>query len=613
MTATKLFETLRTKPHFQPMDLHLARLLSKLAGEDDPLLFLSVCLVSRGLSQGDVCLELDRHAGNVFSCEELHIDLPPARSWSESLLNSKVVGRPGAFTPLVLDEQGRLYLHRYFSYEQELARDLLLRATPPRSSPPEETVTRGLDLIFPVGAGDIDWPRIAARAAARSRLCIISGGPGTGKTTTVAKVLALLLLTEPERQRFGLAAPTGKAAARLQEAIARVKPSLPLEAHLREKIPAHASTIHRLLGAMPNSISFRHNRANPLPLDTLVVDEASMVDLALMHRLLEALPSTSRLILLGDRDQLSSVEGGAVLGDISSHPLAEKFSKQFACAAESQEHPPLPSSADVGPLSDSIVLLQKSYRFSGGGIEPLRLAIRDQDAESALRVLRDESLPDVRILHCHSQAELFLLMKEPVLSGYAPLFGAGSPEEAFAFLDGLRVLSPLREGPYGTGRLNQLVERTLQNLGVIPAGAGGMYPGRPLIIERNDYAQQLFNGDLGILWPSGATDLAFFPSAQGMKGFPPVLLPAHETAYAMTVHKSQGSEFDHVLLVLPDIDLPILTRELLYTGVTRARKSVCIIGSEAVLRACIRRRTIRSSGLGDLLWKERGLQGEDIE
>jgi exodeoxyribonuclease V alpha subunit len=451
----------------------------------------------------------------------------------------------------------------------------------------------------------VSWQRVAALVASRSRLCIISGGPGTGKTTTVAKILALLLLTEPERTRIGLAAPTGKAASRLQEAIAAAKPFLPQDEALHQKLPAHASTIHRLLGAAPYSASFRHCRDNPLDLDTLVVDEASMVDLSLMQRLVEALPPSARLILLGDRDQLSSVEGGAVLGDICSHPLAERFTPGFCAAAEHAGSPALPSSPEARPLSDCIVLLRKSYRFSGGGIEPLRLAIRDQDARAALGVLEDEKLPDVRLLECASAAMLGPLMKPIVIAGYDPIFHAASPGEALAALDSFRVLSPVREGPYGTGALNRKIELMLKDRGTIPAGSG-MYPGRPLIIGRNEYSLQLFNGDLGIIWPHGRTVQAFFPGPQGLRGLPPVLLPEHETAYAMTVHKSQGSEFDGVLVVLPDQELPILTRELLYTAVTRARRSVWVVGTRDAVRCCIQRRTVRSSGLGHRLWGEPG-------
>ena len=605
MSTDELFEKLRSTALFQPVDLHLARLFSRMSGGDDPLLFLSVCLVSSSLSRGDVCLDLTLHGGTVIPVGEDRFELPPPDKWTLTLRNSPVVGDPDTFAPLILDQRARLYLHRYHAYEQGLAGMLLQRATVPQPNR-SPGLQQSLDALFPVPDDDpIDWQRIAALAAVRNRLCIISGGPGTGKTTTVAKILALLLMVEPERTRIGLAAPTGKAAARLQEAIASVKPSLTMDPALREKIPAHASTIHRLLGTIPGAVSFRHNRKNPLPLDTLVVDEASMVDLSLMHRLLEALPDDCRLILLGDRDQLASVEGGAVLGDICSHVLAERFTPAFASRAPADPGA-LPVSPEAPPLSDCIVMLRRSYRFSGGGIEPLRLAVRDQDEDRTLEVLQDENLPEVRLLPCASPAELARLMENALLAGYGPVFAAGSPREAISSLERLRVLSPLREGPYGTNSLNLLVERVFENRGTIPVGAGGRYRGRPLLIERNDYALQLFNGDLGVLWHEDGTLQACFSSpGGGTRALPPALLPEHVTAFAMTVHKSQGSEFDQVLLVLPDQDLPILSRELLYTAVTRARRSVTIIGSESMVRCCVRRRTFRSSGLADRLWAGR--------
>jgi exodeoxyribonuclease V alpha subunit len=608
MTGSQIFDALRGQPHFRPVDLHMARLLSRLSGTDDPMFFLTVCLVSKGLAQGDVCLDLKRHSGALLRAGQFQSELPPLEQWTGLLQESAAVGRPGQFAPLILDERCRLYFHRFFSFERSIARELLERSSREVPLPPHGTIAHGLDSLFPTTPDmsavpvAIDWQRVAALAAARSRLCIISGGPGTGKTTTVAKVLALLLLIDPGRSRIGLAAPTGKAAARLQEAISRAKQTLPLEDALRERIPENASTIHRLLGSIPLSGTFRHDSGTPLPLDILVVDEASMVDLSLMHRLLQALPPECGLILLGDRDQLASVEGGAVLGDICSDPLAELFTPKFTSAPELAGQPQLPSSPSARCLSDSIVILQRSYRFSGGGLEPLRLAIRDQDSDRVIELLDDDRFPDIRLLRCASPSDLGRNMEKSVLDGYEPLHRAQSPQEAFAALDLMRVLTPLREGPYGLIRLNSLIEGLLIRRGLLDFGQPGLSRGRPLMIERNDYGQQLFNGDFGIVWPSAEGFQAFFQDRGGMRGLPLSLLPAHQTAYALTVHKSQGSEFDHVLFVLPDQDLPILTREILYTGVTRARKTVSIIGSEAIVRACVARRTTRSSGLADLLW-----------
>ena len=546
------------------LDLHFARLMQRLDGRDSSDLALAAALVSNACGQGDVCLDLSAIAGEP---------LPTYEDWLPLLQQSPVVGSPGEQRPLILDPTGRLYLHRYWRYETSLAEQLLMMA--------EEPVDPGqcqLDKLFPPEGDD---QRLAAQTALRQRLCIISGGPGTGKTSTVVKILALLRMQPGgESLRMALAAPTGKAAARMQESIRRVGETLLVEQALLQSLPDQASTLHRLLGVIPNSRRFRHNRDNPLPLDLLIVDEASMIDLALMAKLLEALPSHARLILLGDRDQLASVEAGAVLGDI--------------CAG---------AGSAASPLAQSIVLLKQSYRFdSESGIGRLAAAINQGAAASALELFGDESLSGIKRFDSHEQA---LQQATEAYADYLRQVNEGRPwQDLFECFNHFRLLTARRSGATGVEALNREIERRLRRQGVITT-PGDWYPGRPVMISRNDYNLHLYNGDLGIALPDEGRLMLLFPSgSEDFIRIAPARVPEHETAYAMTVHKSQGSEFNHVMLVLPTEDSPLLSRELLYTGVTRARSSVSLCASEPILRSACERKLQRSSGLMQRLWGE---------
>ncbi|MFM1770067.1 MAG: hypothetical protein RJA22_2596 [Verrucomicrobiota bacterium] len=541
-----------------------------------------------------------------------------------------MVGAPGEFKPLVLDAAGRLYLHRYWEHESRLAATLRQMAaeTPAGPAPDLRLLGDGLRRYFPANetaAGQPrlpdadptgpDWQQVAAFAALRRRLCVISGGPGTGKTHTVVVLLALLLEQAGERPlRLALAAPTGKAAARLQESIQRLSQSLAIPETVRARLPAEASTVHRLLGAIPGQADFRHRADNPLALDVLVVDEASMVDLALMARLFDALPPHARVVLVGDKDQLASVEAGAVLGDLCSGHRPE-YSEGFAAdywAATGQSVPVAAAGpAPAPPLRDGIVQLQRNRRFTAGsGLLALSQAVNDGDAKAALQHLRGGAGLAAVPVPPAAPAKVKAALRDAVIAGYREAITARDPAAALAALGKFRILAALRHGPHGVETLNALVTDILEEAGLIQR-SGPWFAGRPILITENDHAQRLFNGDMGVALPApdagevagGAGFRVHFQGADGtLRDLAPARLPRHETAFALTVHKSQGSEFNRVLLILPGQDSPVLTRELIYTGITRARDEVTVWLEETVFRGAVGRQVRRASGLRDALW-----------
>ncbi len=622
--ATETLKSLGAAGELSALDLHFARLMMRLGASGEPELALAAALVSRATGQGHICLDLRAVPKGVLDNREGVKLLPGFVGWCERLRKSPVVGTPGEYRPLVLDDAGRLYLYRYWEYQQTLADGLRERIAHAPAAWDASALRERLDRLFPSNGAEIDWQKVAALASVRNSFCVVSGGPGTGKTTTVARILALLLELNPSGTlRMALAAPTGKAAARLQEAIQNAKANLKCSEEVKAAIPDAASTIHRLLGSIPGSPYFRHNEENPLSLDVLVVDEASMVDLPLMSKLVQALPLQARLILLGDRDQLSSVEAGAVLGDICQTGGRIVYSREFAHACEEACGIPLDAAfiADGAQekARDCIVELKKSYRFSGeSGIALLSEKVRQNDAEGAMALLRAGVHVDLAWGEMGSCSHLGRTVRKHVIggfSGYLQKVGelgdfSGDAandriQEVFDAFEAFRILCAVREGFCGVNALNRLTEEILVGEGFLERDRK-WFPGRPVLIQRNDYTLRLFNGDVGLYLPdilTGAEPRVFFPGAEGtFRSFHPQRLPEHETVWAMTVHKSQGSEFDEILLVLPDRESPVMSRELVYTAITRAREKVTVLGTEQVLRQAILRSTRRLSGLSDALW-----------
>lgn len=591
---------------FMELDRHFARFVERLSGSAQPELALAAALVSQQRGAGHICVDLASYAGGNFPTDaefaNVAVKLPKLAPWRSALLKSGVVGEPNESKPLILDEAGRLYLQRYWEYETQLGNSIAARLRPAENVDLAR-LGEGLQRLFaPTPRGQVDWQKVAAFAAVTRKFCVISGGPGTGKTRTVVMLLALLL-EQTENLRIAIAAPTGKAAARLQESIKKAKCELNCAERVKSRLPETASTIHRLLGTIPNSPYFRHDARNPLPFDLVVIDEASMVDLALMAKLFEAIPSNARVILLGDKDQLSSVEAGAVLGDICATDAVNLFSDEFAQNYAKVTGETLPAGDTArSSLADGIVELRKNFRFGEtNGIFALSGAVNAGLGDRAVGLLvgSTASGSTVSWLPTPSADRLKAALRTRVLAHFPIEAEAPLPIDALPRLQRFRILCALRDGPFGVNTVNRLVEEILVKAGRVQK-PGEWYSGRPVMVRENDYQQELFNGDIGValLEPVTQQLRVYFSGRDGLpRALLPVRLPAHETVYAMTVHKSQGSEFDNVLLILPGNESPILTRELIYTGLTRARETVELWAAESVLRSAVEKVVVRMSGL----------------
>ncbi|KEA64576.1 Exodeoxyribonuclease V alpha chain [Marinobacterium lacunae] len=637
------------------LDLALVRMLAQLTDDAEPELLLAAAMASHQLGRGHICLDLEA----TLADPDAALSLPPEGAfgeqlpdkpsellgnltlsqWLERIASSALVASGPGSAPLVLEPgaPARLYLRRQWVYEVEVAEALGERlATNPVESLGAGTIER-LDRLFTAPAVDtIDWQRLACALASVNRFSIITGGPGTGKTTTVVRLLALLqsqALSDGRALRIRLAAPTGKAAARLTESISRAVSSLP--DGMGEAIPTEVTTLHRLLGSRPDSRHFRHNADNPLHADLVVIDEASMIDLEMMHSLLKALPPSARLILLGDKDQLASVEAGAVLGDLcldaeqGGYSAATLSGVSKAGAGDLALWQAQWGVSGDQPLAQHIVMLRHSHRFgehSGighlargvnrGDIKQVEQAFSSYDASLALLEPRTDQAPALRELVL-SGGRLGREHGAEGYSGYLRQLEATRPDSgnfrddiwqswATGLLEAFtrfRVLCALRKGPWGVEGLNQRIEQVLSEAGLLKADQL-WYEGRPVMLTRNDYALGLMNGDIGLCLrvpqdEGGEALRVVFPLADGsLKWVLPSRLQSTETVFAMTVHKSQGSEFAHTTLVLPPGPNPVLTRELIYTGITRASDwFTLVMPARARLYEAIGTRVHRASAL----------------
>lgn len=557
-------------------DVHVAQRLGALGAEADQSVLLAIALAVRAARQGAVCLDLHTIAESVIDADpEIGLDWPAPQDWVEAVARSPLV----THGVLVL-EGSMLYLDRYHREEEQVCADLVARLGPARDVD-EAVLARATQRLFPAG-----WEeqRNAALTAARHRTTVITGGPGTGKTASVARMLALIheqhLAEHGRPPRIALAAPTGKASIRLQESVEREAASL--EPQDRSRLDGlSASTLHRLLGWRPETSSrFRHDRSNPLAHDVIVIDEMSMVSLTQMARLLEAVRPQARLILVGDRHQLASVEAGAVLADIVA--------------------------GLQGTAESAVVELTITHRTRAAGaandLDALAQALREQRADDAVRLLTGQS-EQVRLVDRDDAAGMAAALQRVEAAAVAVTRAAqeGDGAAATGLLDEHRLLCAHREGPFGVGGWNRRVEHMISEAMQV-THYDEWYPGRPVMITANDQGLKLSNGDLGVTVRTGEAKLRVAVRlGEQIKLFAPTRLSGVETVYAMTVHKSQGSEARHVTVVLPPVDSPLLTRELFYTAVTRARQTVTIIGSEAELRAAMGREVQRASGLADRL------------
>ncbi len=546
-------------------DVHVATRVGELVGEERDDVRLAVALAVRAVRHGSVCVDLA-----ALAAEEADADLPwpDGAGWLD-----RVTGSPLAAQSVVRVEDGLLYLDRYWREERQVHADLLARldaAVPPLD---DDRLTASAERLFP-GDGYAEQ-RAAALAAARRSTTVLTGGPGTGKTTTVAGLLALLTAESPTPLRIALTAPTGKAAARLQEAVEEAQLAEGFTPADRDRLRGlSASTLHRLLGWRPGSRTrFKHHRGNRLPHDVIVVDETSMVSLTMMARLLEAVRPETRLVLVGDPDQLASVEAGAVLSDL------------------------------VGGLAlrapGTVAELTTTHRF-GATIGEVARALREQDADRVLDLLLAGG-DDVELVDPEDEAAMAQVRAD--LTGHAVAVreaaAGGDPAAAVAAGDRHRLLCAHREGPWGAQHWNREVERWLAEETGLPVGAARgheWYVGRPVLVTANDYGLGLFNGDSGVVIAEGEQLRAVIASGE-LTSFAVSRLSEVETLHAMTVHKSQGSQADRVTVLLPAEDSPLLTRELFYTAVTRARRRLRVIGGEGAIRAAVSTTAGRATGL----------------
>lgn len=607
-------------------------------GECDDALVDAVVLVSRLSGDRHAALDLAKAAGrDVAAVLQLDgktgIELPGSEEWKERLRScSRVVGiAPKAVEkPLILD-QDLLYLNRFWHYERIVA-EHVRKMTGQSEEVPEKAWDLLKRLFFDRKKGF--WQYLAAIATLRSRITVISGGPGTGKTFTAARILALHLALKPDME-VRLAAPTGKAAQRMSEAIREAKKGLDLVENPVREIPEEASTIHRLLGYHGGSREFRFNAKNKLPIDMLIVDEASMVDLPMFARLFEALPDDAHLVLLGDKDQLASVETGSVFTDLTAPEYLNLFTDDFINLFNGLEkglERKLMKTADKSHiLNNRAIKLEHSFRFedkSGIGFAShlINVAGDQDDAAAVMDLLKNQRLNE------HNRQRLGLTgknfsasqgftdiswqeiketglleaLRQSIKSGvikhlseYMKMAekGLGNDDLAKRVLSALmqfRILTPVNNGPFGVEGLNTMVKKALN----IPEYTT-RFAGRPIMVLHNDYGLNLMNGDVGVMLKDRDNAFrAWFPAQNNaVRSFPPAFLPEHITAFAMTVHKSQGSEFDNVLMVLPENDNPVITRELLYTGITRAKARVEVWATPTVFSAGVLRQTQRTSGL----------------
>ncbi|WOS41017.1 exodeoxyribonuclease V subunit alpha [Xanthomonas rydalmerensis] len=629
--------TLRTLDHA------FAHSLARLDPDTPDLVLAGAALASLAVASGHAGLDPARASLLLDSRDGAPPALPTADDWSRALAASRWVAQPAAEdaasadSPLVL-EHGLLYLRRYREYERRLAQGLRRLATQPLPHSDLSALAPLFAQVFPLppgegarragegtttgdlqSAGDPhpDRQAQAAALALRRALLLVTGGPGTGKTTTIARLLLLRLAqaraTGLPPPRIALAAPTGRAAERMAESLrAAVARALAdgVDPALAEALPAGASTLHRLLGVIPDLPRFRHDADNPLPFDLIVIDEASMVDLPLMCKLVEAVADGAQLILLGDADQLPSVEAGDVLaailqaagpGDALQADDARALQPLLGDSAVAHDH---------GGLAGHRVHLLRGYRQAQDfALAPLADAVRSGDADGTLRLLRDGQLAGV---HFHDGVDDPLAAGgDALLAHWRALGDADDPAQALRAAARLRLLTAVRAGPQGARGLNARIEQLLAETASGARRLGAAAPwfhGRLLLITENSYRHGLFNGDVGIcLRDAQGTLVAWFDGAGDgqVRGFHPAALPAHESAFAMTVHKAQGSEFDEVWLQLPTRDARVLSRELVYTGITRARRALHIAASEAVLRAALARHAARISGLA---WRLGGVE-----
>ena len=576
--------------HILSCDRHLSEFLMRISSSPDGDLGKLFECLSYSARNGNICLELiaDDDADFNKSIEnflESHAVLPlyVSGNLEKKLASLKMLEKKDESSPLVY-ENNRLYIKRFNEYEKKIAEALLIRSKNPWSFNKRDEVNRIVENIFS-DEKDEDQKHSAVLSIDK-KLSFITGGPGTGKTTTVVKIIALHLI-ENQNLRISMAAPTGKAALRLQQSINNaklyLKKSGTISDEIINKIPSHVETLHRLLGFTGRK--YLLNKENPLLSELVIIDEASMVDINMFYRLLQAMREDSGLIILGDHFQLASVEAGSILGDICTSNAADQ--------------------KKVSALKDNISELKINRRFAGeSGIAVLSDVLKNETGENRIRrtlsLLKTNFVGDLNYYQSAGFNEKFNLIIKEYFSTVA---GAKNPEEALSLLSKFRILTPHRKGLKGVEMINQYITDYLYRNKIL-FKSGSYFHGMPVMVLKNDYSLNLFNGDTGILWDAGEGLRAYFDSPESdgsLRSIMPEMISSFEACFAMTVHKSQGSEFDTVLLIMPDASSPVLTVELFYTALTRSKTRFMVSGHDDIITETVSKKIFRASGLRDSL------------
>lgn len=604
-----------------PLSYFFAQFIAQKSGEKlNSTLCVTAALVSECNQQGDICIHLNNYADTlVFNAAAidkeplLDIKLPSIKQLISELTRHHCVSSNFELQPLILDGH-YLYLGKLWHYEHYIVSQIKQRLQQ-KPTINNELLKEGLNELFATQLVSnnatnkialseeekvIDWQKIAASIVVSRSFSVISGGPGTGKTTTLIKILALLLKQNP-MINIQLCAPTGKAAIRMLEAINSRKNELNLDDCIIANMPQHAKTIHRLLAYKQGQFSY--NLDNQLTLDCLVIDEASMIDFEMMYHLMRALPEHCKVILLGDKDQLSSVDAGHVFSDICGRKQSLCYSPQnadFIAQLNDINVNQVPSSANSPPIAQSIALLKTSFRFNqDSGIGRLAKYVNAGNGKEAIALLKQKG--DELNFFDIEENNIPSHVIELVLTNYEQVVAAENVETAVKVFSQFQVLCAIRKGAFGVSALNELINQRLYLRHKVDSI--NHFNGQPIIITQNDYENNLFNGDIGMLWQSDNHLLAYFQQLDGtLKSYPLISLNQYETAWAITVHKSQGSEYDSVLMVLPNLENnSMIKRELIYTGITRAKKTfnLCAISNQFI-QGC-KLKTERSSGLAKKL------------
>jgi exodeoxyribonuclease V alpha subunit len=571
----RLFE----QAFFSNLDYYFAKSMAKAFAEKESIVHASCAMVSKLLSKGHICLdikEMSRTVSMVSENTKTYVKFPDFDTWTSALHNSPMVSNT-IKTPLVLDSDNKLYIAKYYDFQIRLAKNIAKRVKKKESIIDDALVEKLLEKYFVKNNKHVNNQKWAVQNALCNHLTIISGGPGTGKTyvTSIIKKMFFLLSPEGTLPKIICAAPTGKAASKMDR----------------------GSTIHSILKPLKNTPGFYYNKNNPLQADVVIIDEASMIDIVLLTRLLEAIPMTAKVIILGDQHQLSSIQAGSVFSDI----------------------------CNVKGLSSNIFFLEYNFRSKGKtGIENISKAINNNDDKLLEDILISGHYPDVVYEDVTDKNVLHDIITKYTLDGYAPVFNADSVEQTLEKLDNFKILCAHNSGEDGTLQINHICEKILRSADNFDI-QDKIFK-RIIMVNTNDYQKELFNGDTGIIFEGtkigkigkpvqpvqiNKTDItgegikAFFKDQNNnIKQYRAADLPGHDSAFAITIHKSQGSEFNTVLLMIPDKLSPVITRQLLYTGVTRAKEKVIIAGNINIIKKAISLIVKRNSGLSSCLEKE---------